>query len=152
MESKLDFQFEYVGDGPDKEAFLKTVETLSLSDRVTLSGFLPSEELAKKLASSDLYVMSSHMEGWPTSLVEAFAVGLPMVSTSVSGAQDIIEEGANGFICKTRDPKEMADLILMALSLDKAKVFEASPVERFSSNTLHAELSSLIEGLRTKGS
>lgn len=136
-----DATLTFIGDGPDRDRFNAKVRELGLEKRITLTGYLPKSEIAKRLACARVFVMTSHMEGWPTALVEASVVGLPMVSTDVSGAQDIIREGANGFICRSRNPFEIAALIETAASLDVPEVMHATAVERFSLASMESDIS-----------
>ena len=122
LKHDLDFRYTYVGDGPDREEFLHAVDELGMADRVELTGFLGPGGIAQRLQHSDLYLMGSVMEGWPTTLVEAYVVGLPMVTTSVSGARMIVEEGRNGYVCASRSVDDFLACIRRALELDPQEV------------------------------
>lgn len=143
LKNKLNFIYTYVGDGPDREEFLKKVDEVGLSKSVELAGFLNPVEIAKRLRGSDLYLMGSVMEGWPTTLVEAYVTGLPMVSTSVSGARIIVQDGANGAIVSNRCPREFAAAIEAALDLDPDQVLRRAEPERYSTFTLVSDLERL---------
>jgi glycosyltransferase involved in cell wall biosynthesis len=140
IKAKLDFQYIYIGDGPDREAFLDKVQELGLTDRVSLTGYASPEQVAEHLRSADLYLMGSIVEGWPTTLVEAYATGLPMVCTKVSGAGTIISEGRNGYICDSRDPEMYSAFILKALRLNPDSVLQAVDVGRYAIETLRKDL------------
>ncbi len=143
LKDQLDFRYTYVGDGPDRDAFFNLAKELGLEDRVSLTGFSPPAEVANYLKESDLYLMGSEVEGWPTTLVEAYATGLPMVCTKVSGAQTIISEGVNGFVCETRDPKSYSQCILKALSLDSETVVALVDTSNYALDRLTVDLDAL---------
>jgi glycosyltransferase involved in cell wall biosynthesis len=140
LKDKIDFTYTYVGDGPDREALLATAVELGIGGRVEIAGFVEPEAMAQYLRDADLYLMGSHMEGWPTTLVEAYVSGLPMVCTQVSGASAIIDSGTNGFICDSRDPVLYANAIERALELDPQTVLEVMDTDRYTVDNLMPDL------------
>ena len=86
-----------VGEGPERESLESKRQRLGLSDRFYLPGRAgnPGDWYAR----ADLFVMSSHFEGFPNTLVEAMAHGLPAVSFDCdTGPADIIREGVDGYL------------------------------------------------------
>jgi glycosyltransferase involved in cell wall biosynthesis len=73
-------RYVVVGDGPERTALEAAVSRLGLSDRVTLVGALPREQVAAHLQAADAFLfLSHHLEGLPLNILEALAVGLPVV-------------------------------------------------------------------------
>lgn len=143
LKGKIDFSYTYIGDGPDREAFQARAAELGLLNSVRLAGFMKPTEIAERLRASDLYLMGSVMEGWPTTLVEAYVTGLPMVSTAVSGARVIIKDGVNGVICAERLASRYAACIEAALALDWERIRETANPEIYSISTLMQDLDNL---------
>lgn len=143
LRNSLDFEYTYVGDGPDREAFLELVKGLGLEGQVKLTGFSSPAEVAGCLKQADLYLMGSIVEGWPTTLVEAYATGLPMVCTHVSGARTIISEGINGYVCEVRDPEIYSQTIMKALALDPEIVLRSADADRYATSHLKADLENI---------
>ncbi len=86
-----------IGDGPERARAQTTAATLGVSDRVTFAGWLPGPtELAAALASARVFVMNSLSEGGPRVLLEAMACGLPVVTTRVGIAPEVVRDGENG--------------------------------------------------------
>lgn len=86
-----------LGEGPERELLESTLERLGLSDRVYLPGRVgnPGDWYAR----ADLYVMSSSFEGFPNTLVEAMAHGLPAISFDCkTGPADIIRKEVDGYL------------------------------------------------------
>lgn len=73
---------------------------------------IPNEFILSAYKSSDLYVSSSIIEGFPLTLVEAMAAGLPIVATNVWGNEDAVNDGENGLLVPAKSPDEMAKAII----------------------------------------
>jgi glycosyltransferase involved in cell wall biosynthesis len=91
-----------VGDGPDRAA----VEGSTL---VELPG--PRRDVADLLARSDIFVLSSRSEGFPVSILEAMAAGLPVVATDVGGVAEAVVAGETGFLVPPGDPRALAEAL-----------------------------------------
>lgn len=73
---------------------------------------LPHVQLAERLRSADIFVLSSLEEGLVRTACEAMACGLPAILTSHTGANDLIKPGISGEVVPIRDPKAIADAVL----------------------------------------
>ncbi|MGH2536620.1 MAG: glycosyltransferase family 4 protein [Candidatus Promineifilaceae bacterium] len=91
-----------VGDGPLRSALQEQVLYLSIDSSVTFSGMV--DDVDEYLRAADIFVLSSHYEGLSNSLLEAMAAGLPVISTRVSGSEDVIQHGRNGLLIEPGDP------------------------------------------------
>jgi glycosyltransferase involved in cell wall biosynthesis len=77
----------------------------------------PRRDVPSILAASDLFVLPSFLrEGIPRVLLEAAALGLPLVTTDTPGCRDVVEDGVNGFLVPVRDPAALARAILRLLT------------------------------------
>jgi glycosyltransferase involved in cell wall biosynthesis len=94
LNKKFDIKLNIVGDGEDKQKLIDFIERLNLNDVVTLKGRVSDDELVKYYSSSDIFVMSSDYEGFGLVFVEAMASGLPIVSTNILGAREILKNHA----------------------------------------------------------
>ena len=81
------------------------IEKLDLSQCVYLPG--TSTDVFNDIASSRLFVLSSNYEGMPNALIEAMCIGLPCISTKVSGATDLIINDENGCLIDTGDEEQL---------------------------------------------
>lgn len=89
------------GDGPQWEELDAMIRTFGLQHRILLPGFV--EDSPSFLADLDLFVLSSHSEGHPMVLLEAMAMGLPVVATDIAGVRDTITDGVDGRLVPVTD-------------------------------------------------
>ncbi len=102
-----------LGEGPSRDSLERLASRLGIADTVRFEGRV--DDVPARLRSSDVFVLSSLMEGLPNSLLEAMAAGLPAVATNVGGVGDIIEDGKNGLLAGPADPGGLAERIGMLL-------------------------------------
>lgn len=96
------------GSGSALESAKKYVIDHNLQD-VTFTGYIRGEELTQVFKSSDLYLFPTmHGEGMPTSVLEAMAFGLPVISRPVGGMVDFFENGKMGYLIESIEPDEYA--------------------------------------------
>ncbi len=110
LETRPDAHCVIVGGGAKEEELRQQVARLGLGHRVTLTGW--RNDAVRFLAAIDVFVMSSNFEGMPVSLLEAMAVGLPVVSTSVGGVPEVVADGRTGILVDGREPRTYADALL----------------------------------------
>lgn len=104
-----------IGDGVLRAQFERHVQASGLQGNVTLLGALPSEEVAAWLRVADLFVLSSAYEGMPIAVLEALAVGVPVVTTAVGEVARVVVNGSTGRVVPSRDPADIAGAICRTL-------------------------------------
>lgn len=104
----LDFQCVFIGDGMDFEMIKAYSQKLSKQENLRFTGVLEGKDVAKELAAGDFLVLSSNYETQGVVLLEAFACGLPVVSTEVGGIPEIVNE-SNGLLVPPQDSEKLAD-------------------------------------------
>lgn len=117
-----------IGDGPLKNELLENIKSSNFTNKITYLGKQNSLEVKEKLNSSDVFLQHSvtaengDQEGWPISIAEACAMGLPIISTLHSGIQDQVIQGKNGFLVKEYDYIGMGEYMYkLAVSKDLRK-------------------------------
>lgn len=108
-----------IGEGEDKSKLESLIDELNVSETVTLTGFI--ENPFCYVANADMFVCSSHKEGYSTAVTEALILGIPVISTEVSGARELINNGC-GIVCDN-DEETLYNAIKQALT-DKALLEE----------------------------
>jgi glycosyltransferase involved in cell wall biosynthesis len=102
-------QFKVYGDGPLREELLDYASKLGLDgSQIFVGSFTSREELSHIMAETDIFAMSSILEGQPLSLVEAMSYGCPIVATRAGGIPELIHDGVNGLLCDPGDPDCLA--------------------------------------------
>jgi glycosyltransferase involved in cell wall biosynthesis len=101
-----------VGDGPQSVELQLLASRLGLNDAVEFIGGLSfGPQLFELYAAADIFVLPSYTEGLPGVLLEAMALGVPVVATRVGGIPQLIVEGQNGLLVDPQIPDRLADAI-----------------------------------------
>lgn len=109
-----DWQLVIYGEGPLRESLELIVESLEMQGRVLLPG--RTEHVIEELRKSKIFCMSSDYEGMSNSMIEAICVGLPIISTKVSGTEELIKNGENGLLVEIGDESCMVDCMSKLMS------------------------------------
>lgn len=80
-----------------------------------------SEDPRPHMAQSDCVVLPSYREGTPRSLLEAAAMGKPLITTDVPGCRRVVDHGVNGLLCEVRHAQDLAAKMLQMVNLDAAR-------------------------------
>ncbi len=107
------------GEGPLRTDLQAQIEKLDLSNSVKLTG--KTDQIARYLASADVFVMPSRWEGLPIALLEAMSAGLPSVATKVEGVDEVLLEGEHGLFVPVENPQALAQAILQLLRDPQAR-------------------------------
>ena len=103
-----------VGGGSQEDALRAQITELRLK-HVTLAGRVAPSEIQRYYADADIYLQASSIDNMPLSLLEAFASGLPVVSTGVGGIPSILRDGLDGLLAPDNDDTALATHVLKLL-------------------------------------
>lgn len=115
-EAANDDRLVMIGDGPLLPEGQALAEELGIARQVIFLGHQPRYAIASWLAAADLFLYTSHANGYPIALAEAAQSGLPIVSTSVSGVNDLVVPGKTGVLVHDREPHSFGKPIVEALA------------------------------------
>ena len=106
-------QFQLVGDGPpdSREALLHHIRDRRLQDRVQVIGPVTNREVLNILRDSDAFVLPTWTEGFPNSVSEAMAVGLPVVASPVGAIPEMIDVCEGGYLAAPDDIEGYAEAL-----------------------------------------
>lgn len=119
------FQLHIIGEGPQRPALAEQIEASGLSAQVRLLGVLSQEEIKRELAAANVFSLAcltdekGAMDILPTVILEAMACGLPVVSTTLAGVPEMVENGVTGLLAAPGDAGSLAEH-LAALAVDPA--------------------------------
>lgn len=103
-----------LGEGPDHQQLQTQIDELGLNDTCVLLGF--NDNPYKFVADSDLFVCSSYKEGFSTAVTEALVLGVPVVSTEVSGAKELLGDNNEYGIVTDNDENALYDGVYKMLT------------------------------------
>jgi glycosyltransferase involved in cell wall biosynthesis len=101
-----------IGEGQLRDSLRDQVNKLGLQNRVLLPGYSERETALSILKASDIFVLPSKHEGTPIALLEAAALGLPILATTCGGIPDVVTDGEQAILVPVGDPSALADGIL----------------------------------------
>ena len=119
VDARPDVHFVWVGEGECRAALEQQRFDLALESNVHLLGF--RADARGLMRQFTLFVLSSYLEGLCTSLLDAQALGVPVVASAVGGVPDVIADGVNGRLVPARDPAALAAAVLSALGDEGAR-------------------------------
>ncbi len=86
------------GDGPDRAALERRARELGLEERVRFLGAVPRDQVLRIFRAADASLLPSAWENFPHTVVEALAVGCPVIATAVGGVPEVVRDGVNGLL------------------------------------------------------
>jgi glycosyltransferase involved in cell wall biosynthesis len=101
-----------VGEGSQRKLLERMVSDLGLNDYVTFYGRVEHAKIQDLYDQYDIYVNASNVDNFPGSILEAFASGLPVVSTGVGGIPYLVQDGVTGLLVQSNDYMAMAEKII----------------------------------------
>ncbi len=137
----VDCELCLVGDGPLESLLKRTADTLGIADRIEFRGALGGAELLHEIRRAKAMVLPSFAEGLPVTIMESFAIGRPVIATSIAGIPDLVRHGENGWLVPpgsrdcivsavqdvlSRSPQELEHMAL----LGRSRVIEMHAADR----------------------
>ena len=146
LENKnIAYQCVLIGDGIDFTMVKDYSKKLKHQENIRFTGVLEGQELVDELATGDFMVLSSNYETQGVVLLEAFACGLPVVSTNVGGIPEIVNE-SNGILVPPQNPEKLADAMQTMLQTYQnydANTLRDNIIKKFSNESVGKLLNSL---------
>ncbi len=119
LEEGLSHKVKIYGDGPERKRLGQLIKAMGLEANVEIMGHYNPNGIRTALLGADMFVLPAvfdrverTMDGIPVSLMEAMAVGTPVISTTISGIPELIEHGVNGYLAVPGNPVSLAEAIL----------------------------------------
>lgn len=107
LKDHVNYQLIIYGEGPYRETLENRIKELKLENKVILFG--STNNVFDETKDAKIFVLTSDYEGMPNALIEAMCLGLPVISTKVSGADDLIIDGENGYLIDLNDKEKLIE-------------------------------------------
>ncbi len=139
-----------VGDGEARAALEGQIQSLGLSQRVTLAGHQNREQVLSILKSSDLFAMPSRYEGTPIALLEAGALGRPIVASNVGGMPELVRDRQEALLVPAENPLALASALMELIGHpDFASQLARNAVQRIQAEfSLEAQFQKTMDAYR----
>ncbi|HZB22655.1 MAG TPA: glycosyltransferase family 4 protein [Gaiellaceae bacterium] len=137
------------GDGPERAALERQARDLGIDRRVSFLGAVPREQVLRLFRAADASVLPSAWGNFPHTVVEALAVGCPVIATAVGGVPEVVRDGANGLLVAPGDATALAAAIQRFFEDEalRPKLSAAAPgsVEGYSEEAVFARIESELQ-------
>jgi glycosyltransferase involved in cell wall biosynthesis len=137
------------GDGDQRVPLEARVAELGLAGRVRFLGPLPRDRVVELFRAADASILSSSWENFPHTVVEALAVGTPVIATSVGGVAEVVHDGENGLLVAPGDIDGLAEAIRRffadAALRDRLRAVSAASVEEYAPERVFARLEQMLD-------
>ena len=136
------------GEGPDLDSVRRHAGERGLDGRVRFVGPLARDDVLTLFRAADASLLSSSWENFPHAVVEALAVGTPVVATAVGGVPELVRDGENGLLVPAGDRAALAEAIHRLVSEPglRERLAAAAPasVEHLETGRLYARLEEIL--------
>lgn len=155
LKNPENFQFVFVGDGPDSEELRTEASRHPNGDIITFTGFLPDAECDQFYGNADVLIYpTADTEGFAMALFKSVACGVPVITTRVRAAKDYLKEPNNTIWVEPQRPEQIAaalETIYENEGLREAmRKNNQQTGEKFSPGTVGKQLKQIIEGTHTE--
>ncbi|MDT0632207.1 glycosyltransferase family 4 protein [Rubrivirga litoralis] len=143
-------RLDLIGDGPARDRLQALADELGVADAVTFVGRVPSDEIRERLRTAAVSALPSRSEGLPLTLLEAMAVGTPVVASAVGGIPETAGVPPCAVLVPPEDPERLASALLSVLTdSEEAQALAdraAERVEAFSWSRVVRETENVLAG------
>ena len=151
----VDIYVTLVGDGETRSDLERRVDELDMRSRVRFAGWASEQAVRNEILRSRVTVLPSRAEGLPVVIMESFALGRPVISTTIAAIPELIESGISGWLVPPGDVGQLADAIEQSLKMPVTDLTQMAAVGRRRVADLHdasANAQALQLLFRTHGS
>lgn len=138
-----------IGDGPLKEELINFTLDNKLSERVIIKGIIERTIVPLYYNASDYFIISSEYEGTPLSLLEALFNNLTVIGSDSPGINTIIQNGFNGYLFKTGDARNLAEIIAYSIKSESEETIRANAkrtfIEKYNYEVMLAQYLTILE-------
>ncbi len=143
-----DVALAIAGEGPERARLERLAGELGLDGRVSFLGALSRDGVLRLFRAADASLLSSAWENFPHTVIEALAVGSPVIATSVGGVPEVVHDGENGILVEPGDPQALAEAIARFFSdadlRSRLAAAAAASVSGYSEDAVFARIEDVL--------
>ncbi len=136
------------GDGPDREPLEQRARELGIGERVEFLGTQPRRRVVELFRAADAAILSSSWENFPHTVVEALAVGTPVLAMEAGGVGEVVRDGENGLLVPAGDGDGLAEAVRRYFADDalreRLRSAAASSVASYAPERVFGELEATL--------
>jgi colanic acid/amylovoran biosynthesis glycosyltransferase len=117
-----DVELVLAGDGPMRPDVERAIREQNLGDRVRITGWVSNDAVRAEMVAARAVVLPSFAEGLPVVLMEALALGRPVVTTHIAGIPELVRHGVNGWLVPAGDVAALTGALEYALAATPAEL------------------------------
>ena len=147
----VDARLVLAGDGEMREEIEGLVRRRGIEDRVRITGWISGEQVRKEILASRALVLPSFAEGLPMVIMEAYALGRPVLSTYIAGIPELVVDGENGWLIPSGSKDAITDAIVEVMQTPPQRLEEMAAKGREAVRARHytpTETAKLVEHVR----
>ena len=137
------------GEGPDRGPLEKRARALGIADRVRFLGAQPRERIVELFRAADATILSSSWENFPHTVVEALAVGTPVLAMEAGGVAEVVHDGVNGLLVAPGDTAALSEAVRRYFQEDglrqQLRTAAAGSVAAYAPDRVFGELEATLE-------
>jgi colanic acid/amylovoran biosynthesis glycosyltransferase len=147
------FELVLAGDGPMRSIVEEEIRCAGLQNHITITGWVTGEQVRAEICAARALVLPSFMENLPVVIIEAMALGRPVISSCVAGIPELVEEGKTGWLVPAGDERALSEALQSALAATFEQLANMGMAARYrvleNHDTLKetAKLKRLFEGV-----
>lgn len=115
------FSCSLIGDGPERSSLESLCRQFGIADRVRFLGAMAHQPTLSEVAHADVFVLASFAEGLPVALMEAMALGVPCISTTIAAIPELIDTGRNGLLVPPANPCALHNALMQLAGEDELR-------------------------------
>ena len=150
-----DSRIDILGDGSLRRDLEGKVKRWGLEESVIFHGVVPHSRIQEYYQKNDIFLNASNVDNLPGTILEAFACGLPVISTKAGGIPYMVEDGKTGLLVEKNDHEAMAENALFLIENQETAADLAKKArkecEKYSAEAVRTVLISIFERLQDKG-
>jgi glycosyltransferase involved in cell wall biosynthesis len=139
------------GEGPDRAPLERRARELGIADRVSFLGPQPRERIVELFRAADATILSSSWENFPHTVVEALAVGTPVLAMESGGVGEVVQDGVNGLVVAPGDTAALGEAVRRYFAdadlRERLRSRAADSVAEFSPHRIFSRLEDVLRSV-----